>query len=74
MTKPDNRRDNAERIQNHIDNTMHNIELANDMISSTSDEKLKTDLQDKNERRADAIDSFRDEFRDEYWDRENGYE
>jgi len=71
---PDDRRDNVEKIQEHIDNTMHNIELADDMISNTSDKKLRKELQEKNERREKAVDSMKNEMRGEAWARENGYE
>ena len=36
---PDDRSDNVEKIQKNIDRTILNIELAEDMISNTSDEK-----------------------------------
>ena len=70
---PDDRKDNVEKIQEHIDNTIHNIELADDIISNTSDNKLKKELQDKNDRREKAVDSMKNEMRGEAWARENGY-
>ena len=71
---PDDRRDNVEKIQEHIDNTIHNIELADDMISNTSDKKLRKELQNKNERREKAVDSMKKEMIGEAWARDNGYE
>lgn len=73
MSKPDNRKDNVERIQKNIDMTIHNIEAAEDMIAQTSDAKTKQDLQSKNERRRQALDGMRKEIKDEATDRENGY-
>jgi len=72
--KLDDRNDNVEKIQEHIDNTIHNMELADDMISNTSDKKLREELKDKNERREKAVDSMKNELRGEAWARENGYE
>jgi small acid-soluble spore protein (thioredoxin-like protein) len=71
---PDDRRDNVEKIQEHIDNTIHNIELADDMISNTSDKKLRKELQAQNERREKAVDSMKSEMIGEAWARDNGYE
>ncbi len=73
MSKPDDRKNNVERIQKNIDMTIHNIEAAEDMIAQTSDLKAKHDLQAKNERRRQALDGMRKEIKDEATDRENGY-
>jgi len=72
--KPDDRRDNVEKIQKHIDNTIHNMEITEDIISNTSDKKLKTELTDKNERREKSLVSMKNELLDETWARENGHE
>jgi len=45
--KPDDRRDNVEKIQKNIDMTIHNMELADDMIAKTDDEKTKKELMEK---------------------------
>jgi small acid-soluble spore protein (thioredoxin-like protein) len=71
--KPDDRRDNVERIQFNISNTIQNIELAEEMIVKTDDEKTKEDLTEKNKRRKEALHGMREEIRDEAIDRENGY-
>ena len=71
---PDDRRDNVEKIQEHIDNTIHNIELADEMISNTSDKKLRKELREKNQRREKAVDSMKNEMRGEAWARDNNYE
>jgi len=70
--KPDNRRDNVERIQKNINMTIHNMELADEMIHKTDDAKMKKVLTEKNERRRDALNGMRKEIRDEAIDRENG--
>lgn len=62
---PDDRRDNVKKIQDHIDNTVRNIEFAEDMMKATDNEKTKYDLKEKNRRREDALDDMRDEIRDE---------
>lgn len=62
---PDNRKDNVGRIQKNIDMTIRNMEAADEMISTTPDEKTKKTLSDKNERRRQALDGMRSEIRDE---------
>jgi small acid-soluble spore protein (thioredoxin-like protein) len=62
---PDDRRDNVDRIQHHIDTTIQNMELADELIEKTSDPKAKEDLKDKNERRRHALDGMRHEIKDE---------
>lgn len=63
--KPDDRRDNVDRIQFNIDKTIQNTELAEEMIAKTDDEKMKKTLEEKNERRRDALESMRSEIKDE---------
>ena len=64
-SKPDDRRDNVEKIQKNIDCTIENIELANEMIDETPDEKMKKTLAEKNRRRVTALDSLCYELEDE---------
>ncbi|MHC1684746.1 MAG: small acid-soluble spore protein Tlp [Clostridiaceae bacterium] len=71
--KPDDRRDNVDRIQESIDNTVQNIRIANDVIKSTEDEKTKQDLSAKNARREVALDAMIEEIKDEAKAKENGY-
>lgn len=71
--KPDNRKDNVEKIQENIDHTVKNIRLANDMMALEDNPKTKHDLQAKNDRREDALDGMRKEIRDEAKDRQQGY-
>ncbi len=63
--KPDDRRDNARKIRNNIDNTVENIELAEDMINGIDNQKTIHDLQAKNERRKEAVEGMRQELKDE---------
>lgn len=62
---PDNRADNAQRIQQNINSTVGNIEAAEEMIAQTPDMKMKTTLTDKNKRRRQALNGMRNEMRDE---------
>lgn len=71
-SKPDDRRDNVERIQYNIDKTILNCELADEMIAKTDDPNMKQTLQEKNERREEALKDMRKEIRDEALDRERG--
>lgn len=64
-TNPDNRADNVENIQKSIDGTIRNIRRADETIRATSNEKTRDELIAKNERRADALDGFRHEIKDE---------
>lgn len=62
---PDDRSDNAERIQRNINFTLKNMEAADEMIEETDDEKTKRTLAEKNERRREALRGMRSEMRDE---------
>lgn len=71
--KPDDRSDNVDRIQHNISNTIQNIELANEMIETTSDTKMKKTLEEKNQRREEALDAMKSEIKDEALAKERGY-
>ncbi len=62
---PDDRKDNVERIQQNIDMTIRNMELADEMIEKTDDPQVQRDLQAKNERRREALKGMRSEIKDE---------
>lgn len=64
-TNPDDRRDNVARIQKNIDRTIQNMEMADEVISKTSDPKAKKDLEEKNQRREHALGGMRHEIKDE---------
>lgn len=72
MTKPnpDDRRDNVERIQYNINKTIQNMELAEEMIAKTDNEKTKQELIAKNKRREQALEAMRNEIREEAKHRE----
>jgi small acid-soluble spore protein (thioredoxin-like protein) len=63
--KPDDRRDNVDKIQYNIDKTIQNYEIAEEVIEKTDNEKTKKDLTEKNERREEALNSMRKEIKDE---------
>jgi len=71
--KPDDRKDNVDRIQCNINNTIKNCELADEIIEKTDDEKTKKDLTSKNERREESLQNMRKEIKDEAVDKKNGY-
>ncbi len=71
--KPDDRRDNVDKIQRNIDNTIANYRETEDMIRNSVSNKQKSDLQAKNERRDQSIQNMRKEIRDEALDKRDGY-
>lgn len=70
--KPDDRRDNVDRIQYNINHTIRNMELAEEMMAKTENPKTIEDLEEKNERRREALNSMRVEIQDEAWDKKRG--
>lgn len=62
--KPDDRSDNAEKIQEMINNTMDNLEKAEETMA-ISDQEEQSDIQDKNERRRQSLEGLKDELADE---------
>lgn len=64
-SKPDDRSDNVQRIQENIDNTMKNINLANEMIAKSDDPKVIENMKERNERRQESLDAMRCEIKDE---------
>ncbi|WP_326910246.1 small acid-soluble spore protein Tlp [Sedimentibacter sp. MB31-C6] len=71
--KPDDRRDNVNRIQNNIDNTISNYRETKDIIKSTEDNKMKRELEEKNKRREQSLKGMRREIKQEAIDKKNGY-
>lgn len=68
---PDDRSDNVERIQENINKTVRNMELADEMVAKTSNSKTKDELSKKNSRRNRALDGMRNEIQDEANHRED---
>jgi hypothetical protein len=50
-----NHRTKTQRIQDTIESTLHNMEIAEEIIASKPDDKKIEDLKAENERRAEAI-------------------
>ncbi len=68
MPKPDDRSDNVERLQEHIEDTYENLDDAEDALAAHKhdmrDDQVDA-IEDKNRRRREAIEGFRDEIEDE---------
>lgn len=63
--KPDDRSDNAEKLQAMIHDTLENIEAAEDSKAFTDSETQLQQIDAKNERRRESIESYRAEIKDE---------
>jgi small acid-soluble spore protein (thioredoxin-like protein) len=72
-SKPDDRRNNVDRIQDNISNTIENFHLTKEAIEEAEDVGIKKDLEAKNGRREEAIDGMKSEMKDESIDKKNGY-
>lgn len=70
---PDDRSDNVEKLQDMVQNTIENIEEAKESMEFATDEE-KQRIQEKNARRNESIELFRNEIQDESAARENGYQ
>jgi small acid-soluble spore protein (thioredoxin-like protein) len=74
MAKPDNRNDNAEKLQQMKENTEHNIEAAEESLAHTDmKDEQKQAIKEKNKRRVESIRGFEAEMADEMQARKNGY-
>ncbi len=72
--KPDDRRDNVDKIQENIDNTIENHREAEEMMRATDNPQTREELSAKNHRREDAVDGMRKEIKEEAsWAKESGY-
>lgn len=72
--KPDDRSDNVEKLQEHINNTLENIELAEETMAGADNPQMKEQIAAKNKRREEALKNMYHEIKDESLDREQGYE
>ena len=73
MAKPDDRSDNAEKIQNMIGNTIDNLEESEQFLDEHAEEISPQQRQamDRNNRnRRQSLEGFRNEIRDEAGDNE----
>lgn len=68
----DDRSDNVERLQSMVQNTIENIEEAQDTLQFASPEEREL-IEAKNLRREEGINAMREEIKDEAQARENGY-
>jgi small acid-soluble spore protein (thioredoxin-like protein) len=71
--KPDDRTDNVEKIKFNIDNTIINYRKTEDAIKLAEDDKQRQELEEKNQRRDEALKGMRKEIRQEAVDRNNNY-
>ncbi|MCY8118609.1 small acid-soluble spore protein Tlp [Bacillus spizizenii] len=69
---PDDRSDNVEKLQDMVQNTIENIEEAEESMEFASGED-KQRIKEKNERREQSIEAFRNEIQEESAARQNGY-
>jgi small acid-soluble spore protein (thioredoxin-like protein) len=69
---PDDRSNNVERLQSMVQNTIENIEEAQDTLQFASSEERER-IEAKNLRREESINAMREEIKDEAQARENGY-
>ncbi|WHX98272.1 small acid-soluble spore protein Tlp [Neobacillus sp. DY30] len=63
--KPDDRSDNVEKLQAMIHDTIENMEAAEESLRFTNSETQRREIEAKNERRRESIESFRSEIKDE---------
>lgn len=63
--KPDDRSDNVERIQENIDNTIKNINLANEVIAESNNSKEIENMKERNQRREESLEAMRSEIKEE---------
>jgi small acid-soluble spore protein (thioredoxin-like protein) len=68
MAKPDDRSDNAEKLQEMISDTEENIRESEAYLAAHSDEiasEEQANLEAKNQRREESIEGYRAEIQDE---------
>ncbi|MDQ0220492.1 small acid-soluble spore protein Tlp [Peribacillus cavernae] len=69
---PDDRSDNVEKLQDMVQNTIQNIEEADDSLEIATGEQ-RQQIKQKNRRREESIEAFRNEIQDESAARTNGF-
>lgn len=62
--KPDDRRDNVEKLQDMVENTLENIEEAEETMRF-ADQDDQAAIEAKNERRRESLKAMRVEIKDE---------
>ncbi|ACV61678.1 small, acid-soluble spore protein tlp [Desulfofarcimen acetoxidans DSM 771] len=69
MAKPDDRSDNIRKLQGMTQDTIQNIQAAEESLENQDmTNEQRRAIKAKNERREESINSFREEIRDEYDD------
>ncbi len=71
--KPDDRSDNVERIQYNINHTISNFRETEELIDKVDDPEERRALEEKNQRREQALSGMRREIKDEAIAKEKGY-
>jgi small acid-soluble spore protein (thioredoxin-like protein) len=72
LAKPDDRSDNVEKLQSHINHTIENLEEAEQYLDEHGEEIAPQERQailQNNENRRDSLQGLREEIRDEATDR-----
>ncbi|GLY12154.1 small acid-soluble spore protein Tlp [Pseudobacillus badius] len=69
--KPDDRSNNVERLQDMVQNTIGNMERAEETMMNANSEQ-RQEIEEKNARRRESIAGMREEIKDEAAARENG--
>ncbi|TFB23101.1 small acid-soluble spore protein Tlp [Filobacillus milosensis] len=64
-SKPDDRSDNVEKIQSTIQNTIKNMEEAEESMANADSPQQQEEIKAKNERRRQSIQGMREEASDE---------
>lgn len=62
---PDDRSDNKEKLQQMVQHTIENIHEAEQSMETASD-RQRDEIEHKNERRRESIETMREEIKDEY--------
>ncbi|MCP8969134.1 small acid-soluble spore protein Tlp [Ectobacillus ponti] len=62
---PDDRSDNVEKLQEMVQNTIHNIHAAEDAMANSTAQDCAA-IEAKNQRRMDSIEAMRSEIKEEY--------
>ncbi|MGM0750849.1 MAG: small acid-soluble spore protein Tlp [Bacillota bacterium] len=62
---PDDRSDNVEKLQGMVQHTIENMEKAEESMAFTDSEEQLQSIKDKNERRRESLQAFRNEIKDE---------
>lgn len=71
--KPDDRSDNVEKLQTMVQNTIENMNEAEESMQFANEED-RARIAAKNDRRRESIDAMRSEIKDESEARQNGYQ